>query len=347
MTNLTQYILQYRSYFHMFKIVLGMVSGCIIFFLLFKRVDPLFVFNELKGINFIKLTFAAILVILSYLCRTLTWKKLLNNFYDYSYWSAFRSTMIGYLINNILPARLGDLFRGIWLYRSQGGSKGIVLGTLVLERVMDLSIVLIIFVISLVSISYIQEWIIWTIFSLAAVIICFFVVVGTLIVFCQRAQDGFPAWVYSIKDKFVFLNRFNFKKHFNKALQFGSSMNLTNARRGFFWSIITWFVTFWGLFFAMQSLGPTYNVGVLGMGLILSIASLGVAVPSLPASLGTYQAAFVFGAIMAGLPEPKALSVAILYHGLWIVVTSILGLCSLLWEGMGIRGLFEKVRGLT
>lgn len=120
-----------------------------------------------------------------------------------------------------------------------------------------------------------------------------------------------------------------------------------NISRGLGLSVITWFVTFGGLYFTLQSMGPAYNVGFLGTGLILSIASLGVAIPSMPASLGTYQAAFVFGAVLAGLPEPKVLSAAILYHGLWIIITSVLGLFPLLWEGMGAKDLFEKIKNLN
>ena len=50
---------------------------------------------------------------------------------------AFRATAIGYLVNNILPLRIGELVRVWWLAREIRASFPAVLGTLILERVID------------------------------------------------------------------------------------------------------------------------------------------------------------------------------------------------------------------
>jgi len=86
------------------------------------------------------------------------------------------------------------------------------------------------------------------------------------------------------------------------------------------------------LYFTMASLHLTEQVGYLQTALMLCIASLGIAVPSLPASLGTYQAAFIFGGMLLEISETQALAVSFLYQGLWVGVTSALGLISLGWE---------------
>ena len=46
-------------------------------------------------------------------------------------------TYIGYLANNVLPARLGELYRSHALGEGEGVSRTTVLGTVVVERVVD------------------------------------------------------------------------------------------------------------------------------------------------------------------------------------------------------------------
>ena len=102
--------------------------------------------------------------------------------------------------------------------------------------------------------------------------------------------------------------------------------------RGLFWSVITWLVTYWGLYFTMASLHLTQQIGYIQIAIILCISSLGIALPSLPASLGTYQAAFILAGMLVKISETQALAVSFLYQSLWVGVTSGLGLMSLGWE---------------
>ena len=46
--------------------------------------------------------------------------------------------LVGYLANNILPARLGELVRSHYLGDREGISRASALGTVVVERVVDL-----------------------------------------------------------------------------------------------------------------------------------------------------------------------------------------------------------------
>ena len=50
-------------------------------------------------------------------------------------------TYIGYLANNVLPARLGELVRSHALGEGEGISRTTVLGTVVVERIVDTVIV--------------------------------------------------------------------------------------------------------------------------------------------------------------------------------------------------------------
>ena len=51
--------------------------------------------------------------------------------------------LVGYLANNILPARLGELVRSHYLGDREGISRASALGTVVVERVVDTAVVVV------------------------------------------------------------------------------------------------------------------------------------------------------------------------------------------------------------
>jgi|GEM_PF-1537363 len=328
--------------FPVVKVLVATLLGSYVLYLLFKRISPLTVLAELGRVDKIRLIFAVAFITLSYFCRAVLWKKLLNQFGDYPYWAVFRSTMIGYLVNNILPARLGDVTRGAWLFRTGGGKGSVIFATLALERVMDVSIVLVILGTSLAWLGLYCDWLLWSSAFAGAVVAAFFVFAVTLKWLAGRDMSSFPQPVVRLKEFLV--RNTPLKNPRTVVKDLGDSVSLDNMRRGLLWSVITWFVTFWGLYFSLDSFGLAGQIGIIRAAVILCVASLGIAVPSLPASLGTYQAAFVFGATLAGLPEARAFSASFLYQGLWVAVTSGLGLISLAWEGAGFKELFARIK---
>ena len=314
--------------FLVIKGIAGTLIGGLILYVLLRKINPSAVAVELARVDLAQLIKALVFILLSYICRTVMWKKLLEEFYNYSYGALFRVMMIGYLVNNILPARLGDVTRGIWLYRSHGGSSGSIFGSLALERIMDVSLVTILLSISLLWLGLYRKWLIVNMAILAGVVAVFFIV-GILLrqlVLCH----ALPHFVVAVKE---WITRFTRLKNLRATLiHLSNAISINNMIRGLLWLIITWFVTYWGLYFTMASLHLTEQVGYLQTALMLCIASLGIAVPSLPASLGTYQAAFIFGGMLLEISETQALAVSFLYQGLWVGVTSALGLISLGWE---------------
>jgi uncharacterized protein (TIRG00374 family) len=69
--------------------------------------------------------------------RGARWRALLAPIAPLPYRRVLGYTYIGYLANNVLPARLGELYRSHALGESEGVSRTTVLGTVVVERVVD------------------------------------------------------------------------------------------------------------------------------------------------------------------------------------------------------------------
>lgn len=69
--------------------------------------------------------------------RILRWRKLLGNVKVLSFGAVAIALLVGYAVNNILPARLGELFRANFVGRNHQVSRSAVIGSIVVERVLD------------------------------------------------------------------------------------------------------------------------------------------------------------------------------------------------------------------
>src|SRR5437667_1076917 len=79
----------------------------------------------------------ALIICVGLTLRALRWRILLNAAGHFSAGTVFSATMAGYLGNNFLPARAGELVR-TWIISSQSNlSKPYVLTTALAERMMD------------------------------------------------------------------------------------------------------------------------------------------------------------------------------------------------------------------
>ena len=82
-------------------------------------------------------------VLVGFLCldlavRGLRWQRLLAPIARVPYLHTLSYLLVGYLFNNILPARLGELVRSHYAGDREGISRSTTLGTIVVERVIDL-----------------------------------------------------------------------------------------------------------------------------------------------------------------------------------------------------------------
>ena len=70
--------------------------------------------------------------------RAFRWQRLLAPVAAVPYLHTLSYLLVGYLANNVLPARLGELVRSHYAGDREGISRSTTLGTIVVERVIDL-----------------------------------------------------------------------------------------------------------------------------------------------------------------------------------------------------------------
>jgi glycosyltransferase 2 family protein len=115
----------------------------------------------------------------SFFIRSLRWRTLLKVEKPISVINIFWATMIGYLGNNLLPARAGELIRTWALGNKTGLSKTFIIGTILVERGMDVVFLVLIGLVSLNTLSGLPVWMPNAIKSLT--VLGFILLVGILL----------------------------------------------------------------------------------------------------------------------------------------------------------------------
>ncbi len=85
------------------------------------------------------------LTVLTYIVRAWRWQVLLRPIGRARFRSAFRTTVIGFTATFLLPGRIGEVLRPYLLARAEGFEPAATLATVVVERILDLIIVLLLF----------------------------------------------------------------------------------------------------------------------------------------------------------------------------------------------------------
>ncbi len=111
----------------------------------FRQADLSKVWREIRAAEPWALLLLLAITGLTYLLRAIRWQYLLAPIGPTRLRVAFRTTVIGFAANTVLPARAGEIVRPYLLARSEGLSVPAAITTIILERLLDFVTVLALF----------------------------------------------------------------------------------------------------------------------------------------------------------------------------------------------------------
>ncbi len=116
---------------------IGILFIGVTFYFLFRNIEPRKLYDSLLSFDLPWLLPALAIYLLGYILRGFRWVVLLNPVKKCRFGSLFPTLIIGFTMNNILPARLGEFIRAHLNGKKEGISRSASLATIILERLFD------------------------------------------------------------------------------------------------------------------------------------------------------------------------------------------------------------------
>jgi uncharacterized protein (TIRG00374 family) len=291
--------------------LLGLVISVVAVFMVAQLVDVAATIEILKRTQPLPLLGVLGLLATSVTLRAVRWSRLLHRS-DGSPIPVARLLpimLVGYLGNIVLPARLGEVARAYLAARRESVEFSRALGTVLLERVMDvasLSIVGAVVAVAAGAPSWIvQGSLLVAAVGLAVTFALVFVGVGRAATVVERVLRWRPA----LADRAVaFVRNFGAGAGEQPRGALGLAFVLTT---------VCWVIE--GMYFWLIGIAVGADLSWPVAMLAAAMTVLSTAIPSAPGYIGTYELAAVATAVALGVPSENALAVAVLAH----VITSL------------------------
>lgn len=317
------------------KLIIGLVISAIALAVALWGVQPARLVDALRGANYLYLLPMTLLLLVGLATRARSWQVLLNGHVPFS--RAFAALNEGYLLNMVLPLKMGELARAYLVTRDTQLHMGWTTATVVLERIIDVVVCLLGLVMVLplvVQVDWAWNVVITVAVGLAAGIFM-------LIVLYHR-QD----YLHKLIERIPLLERLKITRIVEEFfLGLGGDGHTGRLLRAAFWSLLAW-ATNWLTYliclemFQME-FSPTAALFVTG------VVAFGAAIPSLPGAVGVFELSAVAALLVFDYPQESAVSFAVVNHMHQLLITGLIGAAALSREGETIAGLGDKLRGLA
>jgi hypothetical protein len=307
--------------------------GAILFLIEFQEQDAKIDFSVIRPEAMVA---AVLLTILSLISKSMLWRTLLDN--KPTLGQTFLIVNEGYLLNNLLPLKAGELGRAVFMGKATGLGTLHVLSTIVIERAFDVAVAAGMFLATFPLILGVEDANkTLALVSLAAVILVF-----VLLFLMARYHEQVKKIVEGWGQKSPLVAKFVVPKLDGLLRGLGV---LTDARQfllAIFWLVVTWSIWVSIYYIVLLSLVP--DAPLWWGAFVDSFLALGAAVPSAPAGLGVYEASLVGALSFLGISVSVGLSYALAMHLMQFLVTGTFGLVGLIKEGRSFASLFEALQ---
>ncbi len=286
---------------------------------------------------------AALIILPAYILRAVRWKLLLlpvkkNIRISTTFWS----TAVGFMVNTLVPIRLGEFARAYILGEKEGTGFGPGFSSIVVERTLDLIGLLSIGVVTMVLVSAQAGLpsLVVDIFTAVAVLIS--VILAVIIVGIKK-ENLIIRIVTGITSKIPLVKRYtaritDFASSLIKGLQ-GLSQNPKMFAANISLTWILWLTQTFAIYLTFKAFNyPISFVATILGGVLLSLSHI---LPATPGYVGSYEAFWVLIFTLLGVTQTDLLlAMGVISHLIGLLPTIIVGCVSVVWLGASFEEIF-------
>ncbi len=319
------------------KVIFGILISALLVYLSVRGINLQDVLNDLNKIQLAYVILFLFLIILMQYLRSYRWGVILQPMEKIDQLSLFSVTSVGFLAIAAIPARIGELARPYLISQKSSVKMSSALGTIIVERVLDSFTVLGIAVLLLFFID-LPSWMIHSsiiFFLLALAIFCFILfmilrrkealqlVNKVLAILPGRLADKIDELLHS------FIN----------GLQIVTNINLLLYL--IFLSVAVWLLDVLAIYVLFLAFG--FHLPVIASFVLMIILIVGIAIPTAPGFIGNWHFACVLGLSLFSVAKVEALSFAVVYHFLSMIVVMVLGVIFIPFNKFSISEMKNQV----
>jgi uncharacterized protein (TIRG00374 family) len=334
-----------------------LLSG-IALYVVFKNIPLPELVGYLKTVNYWWVIPAVAIALMGFMIRVVRWQLLLSPFKKTGFWNAHHPLMIGFMLNCILPGRIGELARPAIFYKKERVSFSKVLATVGAERVFDVLVLLISFVIVLASVEisptfdrtfgeyHLNKATLETI-GMTTLQLCLGLIACIALVTVKQSHRFIKRAILTLPNLFFFLSR-SIKDQMREKLCLRLIHVFDNLAAGLDvlrspkkvglclgLSFLVWAVA--GVSYYVMTFGcPGIELSFLEMYATMVILCFFISLPSAPGFWGIWEAGGVFGLLIFGVPAKEAAGFTLANHVFQILPVIIVGLISSIITGVNV-----------
>ena len=336
------------------KFLLAVLVSALLLLVLVLQVGLDDIWEALTEANYFFVVPAIALYFVAVYFRALRWRYLLSPIGSFSLGRLYPVVVIGYMANNVLPARLGELVRSYYLARKERVSASATLATLAVERVYDGLTLLAFAAVSGLLLLLLGEFGRGSDISPAvAIVLATFTVLAFLAALAFLTLLSTSPGVGRFFDRSLGIvpSRIRPKARgiYETFVQGLSILNSPRRHMGLFvLSVPVWLLEggvylIIGYSFGIDSLFGSFWVFVLVVLLVTATSNLATSVPSFIGGIGPFEVVAYQTLLALGVGDDLALSYALVVHlvALWLPV-NLLGVALLWGQNLSLKQLVAR-----
>ena len=297
---------------HPIKFMISILVSAGLVYYSFKDLEWVSFWEAVFSINYWILAAGAAMLIFSNVIRAARWKILLSPQKPVSRGPLFEATMMGYMGNNVLPFRLGEVLRAMVVSRRHDLKISGVGASIIVERGLDLFSFLILAGIYSVLVPTFESARLLAMLGLSALLM-----VLVLGFFVNRHHHKFKGWVDIQSQRFVAKGQVKRGEHIRSI--FKGLETMWRMPRPL--QVIIQTLLLWLLYFLVTFLGlAAFDFGLDAVELwkvssvLLVFTTLSLSIPAAPGYVGTYHGAVLAALMVFGIDNDTAKAFAIVMH---------------------------------
>ncbi len=309
---------------HLLRPTIGLAVSALFIWLAFRGLSITEIRAALANVDWSLTPLALVFLVAGYAGRITRWWVMLRpTTPQLRWWEAARPFLVSIAANNVLPLRIGDVLRLFAFHGRKGLEAGRVGGTLLLERLLDLFVLLGIFALVLPVVPAFENSASLARFAgLAAAAGAVALVILMLLAKFERLVLGRVGQWRLVRDSAIAAKAFHvFSVLVDTLVRLGRLQRMAIL---VLLSVFAWLME--GGVFLIAAQAVAVPLGFTGSYFALATATLSTLLPSSPGYVGTFHFFAMQAALAFGAPSASAVAFAILAHLLLWAPTTLAGL---------------------